>query len=218
MLLSPLSLLLLISLLPSPASNGLLPAESMPLDLSGALNLSLEYSKTEMWSDTSLTARPLAHFMQHDFSPESRIETEWSQWSWAIGQYLARDIHSELEAGLWSSRNDLKEILLQNLPMIQIQKLPLDFPLDASFQPLGTDPLLHAPAWWVPMQAGDLASTVSLWACDRSVDLRSEQDQRIRAGVGLTLDLSSGSQWDCRITGNVDQSGEAGILLQFCWH
>ena len=190
----------------------------MPLDLSGALNLSLEYSKTELWSDTIMSERTLAHFMEHGFSQESRIETEWSQWSWAIGQHLARDIHSELKAGPWSNRNDLKEILLENMHGFQMQFLPLDFPLDASFLPLGTDPLLHAPAWWGPMQAGDLASTVSLWACDRSTDLRTEQGQPIRAGVGLTLDLFSGSEWDCRITGNVDQSGEAGILLQFCWH
>ncbi|MGB1661404.1 MAG: hypothetical protein ACPHP7_03855 [Planctomycetota bacterium] len=211
---SPLSLLLLISLLPSPASNGLLPVESVTMDLSGALGLSLEFSTMDSRSRSGLSALPLTHVMEHRDREESREETHWSQWSWAIGQYLTRDMYSESMADPWLNRDDLTEILLHKMPMIQIQKLPLD----ASFHPLGTDPLLHAPAWWNPRGSGDSASTVSLWACDRSADLRSEQGQPIRAGLGLTLDLSSGPEWDCRITGNVDQSGEAGILLQFCWH
>lgn len=188
------------------------------MDLSGALSLSLEYERVKSRSSTGLSALPLSLFMENHFPEESREEsreeTHWSQWSWAIGQYLTRDIHSESKSDPWLNRDDLTEILLQNMTMIQIQKLPLD----ASFLPLGTDPLLHAPAWWNSRGSGDSASTVSLWACDRSADLRSGQGQPIRAGVGLTLDLSSGSEWDCRITGNVDQSGEAGILLQFCWH
>jgi len=212
--LSPLSLLLLISLLPAPASNGLLPIESVTMNVSGALSLSQEYDRIESPSFTDLSALPLNLFTEYRFPEESREETHWSQWSWAIGQYLTRDIHGESKSDPWLNRDDLTEILLQNMTMIQIQKLPLD----ASFLPLGTDPLLHAPAWWNPRRSGDSASTVSLWASDRSADLRSEQGHPIRAGLGLTLDLSSGSEWDCRITGNVDQSGEAGILLQFCWH
>ena len=184
------------------------------MDLSGALSLSLEYDRMELPSRTDLSEMPLNHFMEHRILEESPEETDWSQWSWAIGQYLTRDIHSESKSDPWLNRDDLTELLFQNMTMIQIQKLPLD----ASFLPLGTDPLLHAPAWWNPRGSGDSASTVSLWACDRSADLRSEQGHPIRAGLGLTLDLSTGSEWDCRITGNVDQSGEAGILLQFCWH
>ena len=147
-------------------------------------------------------------------SPRSEEFSDWSPWGWTIGQFLSRDPQRDSFRECGSGREDLAAQLLHHSEGFQARWLPLD----ASFQPLGIDPLLHAPPWWSPNRIEGETTALNLWACEVTREGDRDPQPQLRAGVGLTLDLLSGDTWDCRLTGNFDQRGEAGVLLQFCWH
>ena len=213
--LSPFAILLLISLFPTESHEGLFSVVTAS-PAWGIEQFDLEAYGNKVWTESSIACPgiPNEPFFTQNSSADCGEDSHWSHWSWSVGQHLACDLRDESTGELWANRERLSEFLFQQSPSFHFGKLPLD----VSFQPLGTDPLLHAPAWWDPRGRVDSKSAINFWACEQLGEQGTDRDSAIRAGMRLTLDLLSGPEWDCRITGNVDQRGEAGILLQFCWH
>ena len=151
---------------------------------------------------------PWQYSPQGSSAHESRI---LSRWGWSLGQNLVSQPQALEDWPQPFGREALVEHLLETSQLFQLRKLPID----AVFQPLGIDPLLHAPPWWVNEPVENQNLVFSFWARE----VPSEQvDGLLRAGLGLTLEVGGGASWDCRFTTNIDQQGEAGILLQFCWY
>ena len=214
---SPLPwLLIIIPLLQStPAEIALVGVESVSIQFESAESrLFKESLSGETFREVSRagTTELESSDRQSGANERSAVENRnLSRWGWSIGQNLISQPQVTEEGHQPFGREALVEHYLETSRLIQLRHLPLD----AVFQPLGADPLLHAPPWW-EKEPGEIQDpTFSCWACEVPAE---QADGLLRAGLGVTLEVGAGASWDCRFTTNIDQQGEAGFLLQFCWH
>ncbi|OUU25160.1 MAG: hypothetical protein CBC13_02460 [Planctomycetia bacterium TMED53] len=215
----PLAWILLIPLLqPQPADESLASHHS-PIPSVGLLQL-----EQGLLSNIQIGASiPGEFFVQR--SNLSFIDNDrFSRWSYSLGKHLYRS----QQGREWSPIADDFGECIRSVPHLPRFGNIDWIPADVSFGNVPSDPLLHAPPWWTNpancsrfVDSESRAPTLSFWMCDPKLELGRWADELPRIGIGLTLDLrvdSVTSPWGCRLTGNFDDHGEMGVLLQFCWH
>ncbi|NCF54808.1 MAG: hypothetical protein GWP41_00900 [Planctomycetia bacterium] len=135
-------------------------------------------------------------------------------------QIILQHLREDPDFGSESYRNSLQAMVLSD---------SLESKLDSGLR----DPLLDAPCWvqetWKPQDTVELDSTVrsrsflSLWADDPIQPTGIDSSDSVIWGLGATiefqqLDSQADSCWSLRMTANLDNQGDKGVLFQICWH